>query len=176
MGNKSAEKIIDGLSQLLEGFSELQESIHREYKKGKATEIEEDDDDEETEEDEVIELDEEAEAAVAQEVRAALEAVLESEDHSVEEVASLMAAISEGLEEIDPDIFAAHELEGEEEEDDDDYTYDDDDDDYGYEDDEDEAGEDDDDEEGLGKSKKSVAKDEDEDDEPALPKMAKKRK
>ena len=143
MTSKAAEKIIDALAQLMEGFAELQQSIEDEFDPDRV----EDDDDDEVED----ELDGEkktAETALITELKAAIEGVIDSEDYSPEEFASLISAMSQALEELDPDIFV----------DDDDatepafkgsaagYDIDDDDDLYDYDDDDDDDDDDDEDE------------------------------
>ncbi|MBX7145664.1 MAG: hypothetical protein K1X79_14530 [Oligoflexia bacterium] len=104
---KAAEKIIEALTQLLEGYSELQESIENDFGGEK--------DDEETAE--------ELDAALVTEMRAAVESVIENEDYTAEEIASVISALTDCLQEIDPDVFETEETE--EEEDDDDYDDDD---------------------------------------------------
>jgi len=94
---KAAEKIIEALTQLMEGFSELQDEIENEY--GISTE------DEELDEAKGAKARTAAESALVAEMRAALESVIESEDYSPEEVATLLGSITEALEEIDPNIF-----------------------------------------------------------------------
>lgn len=105
---KAAEKIIDALTQLLEGYAELQESLEADFGTSASEE----------EEETSAELD----AALVTEVRSALESVIENEDYSAEEVASVISAFTDALQEIDPDVF-----EDEKEEEDDDEDYDDDD-------------------------------------------------
>lgn len=133
MTSKAADKIVDALNQLLEGFSELTENIQQEL--GEKTDLAA------TEEEE---LNADLESALVTELRAAIESVLENEDHSTEEVAGLIATMYEALEEIDPDIFerSLGEDENETEDEYDDIDDDDDDDeiddDDNYEDDDDE--------------------------------------
>lgn len=135
MNSRAAEKIIEGLSIFMDGFQQLLEAVEEEY----ASETVEDDDEVEN-----TEMD----AAIITEVRAALEAVMDTEDYSTEEVASALSTLTEALEELDPDVF---EREGEEEEafaadeDDDDIEFDDDDDDIDFDEDDEEDDEDDDD-------------------------------
>jgi hypothetical protein len=105
---KAAEKIIDALTQLLEGYAELQESLEADFGASASEE----------EEETSAELD----AALVTEVRSALESVIENEDYSAEEVASVISAFTDALQEIDPDVF---EDEKDEEDDDDDYDDDD---------------------------------------------------
>lgn len=107
---KAAEKIIEALTQLLEGYSELQQSLENDFGGGK------EDEDEETAE--------ELDAALVTEMRAAVESVIENEDYTAEEVASVISALTDSLQEIDPDVFEAEESE---ESEDDDYDDDDDD-------------------------------------------------
>jgi hypothetical protein len=122
---KAAEKIIDALTQLLEGYAELQESLEADFGASGAEE----------EDETSAELD----AALVTEVRSALESVIENEDFSAEEVASVISAFTDALQEIDPDVFEEEKDEDEDEEDDnDDDDYDDDDVDYDEDEDEDE--------------------------------------
>lgn len=148
MTSKPTEKIIEALTQLLEGYAELQESVAREY----GSSGDEDDDRDDTDEGEE-ELSPEVEAALVVEMKAALEAVVEGEDYTPEEVANFITTLTESLEEIDPTVFDHKEVsadsEGEggdyQETDDDDIDYDDDDDDYDDDDEDDEDEEDDED-------------------------------
>ena len=132
MSTKAAEKIIEALTQLVEGFAELQEQLEQDY----GTEAEEDESkDEEQEEEGGIE------EALVTEVRAAVESVIENEDCAPEDLASVISALTDVLEEIAPEVFAQEEEEEEEEEeeyeeDEDDIDLDDDD--YDYDEDEDE--------------------------------------
>ena len=122
MGSKITRKITDALSELLEGYTELLESLEDEYPTDDIGDVDSND-----------ELD--IESSLITEVRAALELVMESEDYSPDDIASLITSMTEALEEIDPSIFEQEE--GEEEDDDDDYIVDDEDDfdDYEEEDD-----------------------------------------
>jgi len=147
MTTKATEKIIDALTQLVEGFAELQEGLEADFDP-------ESDDDEK--EDEGSDLD--IEDALVTEIRAAVEAVIENEDCAPEDLASIVSALTDALEELDPEIFSGEESEEEEEEeyeeeeeDDDDDDYDDDDidlDDDDYDDDEEEEQESEEEEEG----------------------------
>jgi len=116
----------------------------------------------------------EVESAVASELRTALEAVLENEDYSAEEVAALISTLTDALEEIDPDVFAADEDASEEEygeyDEDDDYDYDEDED---YEDLEDEEGEEL--EGGAKKESDEIDEDEEEDEEDSEPRPRRRR-
>ncbi len=118
MANKSSEKIVDALTQLLEGFNELQESIRNDFGASSADDELEDDEDSE-------EAEAEAEAAIAAELKTALETVIETEDFAPEEVAALISVLTGSLEEIDPNVFAEDQSADDE---DDDYDVDDDDD------------------------------------------------
>lgn len=138
MAQRATEKIMEALSQLLEGFAELQDGIE--------SEIGEDLDESEDEEDETESETLDPDAAIVKEMKVAIEGAIETDDYSPEEVANLIASLTEALEEIDPNIFSEVEEEEEEEEeedydDDDDLDFDEDD----YED-EDEDDEDEDDE------------------------------
>lgn len=130
MNSKASEKIIDALTQLMEGYIELQESIEEEYGSSSMT----DDDDDESS------VSEEVDAAIVTEIRAALEAVMESEDYSPEELASVISTMTDAIEEIAPDVFEEDE---EEDDDDEDYEdYDDDDEDLDLDEEEDEEDDD----------------------------------
>ena len=146
MTSKAAEKIIEALTQLMEGYCELQEAVENDYG---STEAAEDSDGEGGE------LNAEADAAIVTEMRAAIESVLEAEDYTPDELASVISTMTDALEEIDPEVFEK-DL-GDEEEDED---YDDED----LEDYDDEDYEDDDEEESRT-SKKKRADDEDEEEE-----------
>lgn len=135
MTSKATEKIIDALTQLVEGFAELQEGLENDLKPAVEDDDKGDDDGEVDIED-----------ALVTEIRAAVEAVIENEDCAPEDIASIVSAVTAALEEIDPEIFAHGETESsdDDEEDDEDYDEDEDDDDDLDLDDEEE---DDDDEE-----------------------------
>lgn len=94
MTSKGAEKIIDGLTLILEGFAEIQGSLGD-------TAIDDDDDDDSDDED-----DEETGQAVLQEVKSAVESVIDSEDYASEEIAAVVSVLTEALEEIDPNVFS----------------------------------------------------------------------
>jgi hypothetical protein len=139
MTTKATEKIIDALTQLVEGFAELQEGLEDDLDPAAAAEG----DDEEDSEEEV-----DIEDALVTEIRAAVEAVIENEDCAPEDLASIVSALTDALEEIDPEVFShgePAEAEEEEEYEDDDEDYEDDDDDVDLDEDDDE--EDDDEEE-----------------------------
>jgi len=140
---KASEKIIDGLTQLVEGFVELQESVEEEF----GAELEDD----------LVarpssEVSVEMEAAIVTELRAALEVVMDSEDFATDEMAALVSSLSDALEEIDPDVFESSSEEDEE-------IYDDDIDDEIYDDIED------DDLESLEEMEEDEYEDEDEEEE-----------
>lgn len=150
MTPKATDKIIEALTELMEGFAELQEAAEKEFKT-EGVELSEEADEEAS-----AEID----AAVVNEMRAALENVIENEDYSAEEFADVISALTDALEEIDPGVFVEHE-DGEEDEgdiddldEDDDDLYDDDDEDDLEEYDEDDAGEEDEDDVGAGRKKK----------------------
>src|SRR4051812_41913646 len=120
MGMKGAEKIIDALTQLMDGYCELQEAIERDYG-GRGEEAVAADP-------AATELSSEVDAALVTEIRAAIETVMEEEDYSAEEIASVISILTDSLEEIDPDVFESSETTPADEEED--YTdYDEDDDD-----------------------------------------------
>lgn len=149
MSNRATEKIMEALSQLLEGFAELQDSLETEY----GEEADEDDIDEG--ETEVKDPD----AAIVAELKTAIEGCIETDDYTPEEIANLIAALTEALEEVDPNVFSDTTDEDEEEEEDDEDYDDDDDDDLDLDDDEDDEDEDEYEEE-------EEEDDEDEDDTP----------
>lgn len=113
MATKGAEKIIEALTQLMEGYVELQESVERDYGGREEPEA-------------GAELSSEVDAALVTEIRAAVESVMEDEDYSAEEMASVISVLTDALEEIDPDAFGQEEDEDEDEEEDDDDIDDDD--------------------------------------------------
>lgn len=143
MTNRATEKITEALSQLFEGFAELQDLLETELG---TSEVEDEKD--EKEEDEGDEKPD-PESALIREMKTAIEVAIETEDYTPEEIATVIATMTEALEEIDPDVFEGEDEEGyadEEEEDDDlDVDYDDDDDDLDdLDDDEDDDLDDDD--------------------------------
>ena len=127
MANKAADKFIDALTNLLEGYNELAQLVAEDL--GVSAQVSEEDN---------HELEMEIQAALSTEIRAAIETVLENEDYSVEDVAMVVSNLTESIEEIDPDVFASEESEEEEEDEDDDDDLDLDDDDLDFDDDEDE--------------------------------------
>jgi hypothetical protein len=133
----------------MEGYCELQEAVENDY--GSSTPSDEDDDEEGGE------LNAEADAAIVTEMRAAIEAVLEAEDYTPDELASIISTMTDALEEIDPEVF--DKAVAEDEDYDDDEGDDDDIGDY----DEDDYDEDEDDE--VGGTKKKLVVDEDTDDD-----------
>jgi len=142
MSTKAAEKIIEALTDLVQGFSELQEQLENDF----GTESEEDD----TEDNENEEASSELQDALVTEVRAAVESVIENEDCAPEDIASVISALTGALEEVAPEVFAEEEeaeegKESEEEEYEDEDDIDLDDDDYDEDEDEEEEEEEDDD-------------------------------
>jgi hypothetical protein len=139
MTTKATEKIIDALTQLVEGFAELQQKLEDDFDPEGGDE----DSDEGGEDDEPSS---DVEEALVTEVRAAVEAVIENEDCAPEDLASIVSALTDSLAEIDPELFSQEEEEEEEEEketeedeDDDDIDLDDEDyDDEDFDEDEDE--------------------------------------
>lgn len=139
MSTKAAEKIVEALTQLVEGFAELQEHLESEY----GAESEEDEGTEDEEETSDLE------DALVTEVRAAVESVIENEDCAPEDLASIISALTGALEEVAPEVFAEESEEEEEEgqsEDDEDIDLDEDDYDYDEDEDDEEEEEDEDDE------------------------------
>ena len=149
MTTRASEQIIEALSQLFDGFVALEKAMEQDFGY-------------DSEEDELQERDSDAqaelEAAIITEVRATLDSVIDAEDYSPDFIASCLSALTEALEEIDPDVFAQGDdddiMSTEEEDDDEDYEdiddydddeeYEDDDDDYDDDEYEDEEYEDDD--------------------------------
>ncbi|MCI5066380.1 hypothetical protein MRY87_11710 [bacterium] len=134
---RAAEKINDGLAQILEGFLELQTQIESDFSAEKSAVSQEEEEDESLR----VEID----AALVTELRASLESIMDAEDYSSDEIASFLSVAQDALEEIDPDVF--EESEEEEESEEASYYDEDDDDDYDYEDGEDEEEYDDEEEE-----------------------------
>lgn len=150
MTTKATEKIIEALTQLVEGFAELQEKLEEDYDPSVADDADEKESETESDGDE---SETGIEEAIVTEIKAAVESVIENEDCAPEDLASIVSALSDALEEIDPEVFSHGEVEEEEEEEDeeeyedlDDEDFDDDD--YDDEDeDEDEEEEDEDEDE-----------------------------
>lgn len=111
MTMNAVDKIVEGLTRLLEGFSELEDALESDFGAGVASN------------------DEEFSVAIISEIRAAVETCIESEEYTPEYIASLVSAFVGALEELDPDIFGD---ENEDEESEEDYS--DDDDPYSYDD------------------------------------------
>jgi len=117
MATKGAGKIIEALTQLMEGYVELQQSVERDFgapahgasASGASASGAAGEDDAEGE------LSSEVDTAIVTEIRAAVESVMEDEDYSAEEMASVISMLTDALEEIDPDVFDSDE-EGEDEE------------------------------------------------------------
>jgi hypothetical protein len=127
MAIKGAEKIIEALTQLMDGYCELQEAIERDFG-GRG---------DKPEDAAATELSSEVDAALVTEIRAAIETVMEEEDYSAEEIASVISILTDSLEEIDPDVFEAEGTASAADDDDEDYAE--------YDEDEDDAEEDEDD-------------------------------
>lgn len=123
MGKRAAEKIADSLAMLLEGYNELKENLKEELS------VVSEDEDEEIE-------DQDVDAAMVTEVKAAIETALESEDYSPELLGSAIAVMTEALEEIDPSVFESSEEEDDSEEETEEYD-DEDEEDIDYEEDDD---------------------------------------
>ncbi len=127
MTAKAAQKIIDGLAQLLEGFAELEQLVAEDFL-GSGSAISDDED----------ETKAEIETAIVQEIKAAVESVLESENYETEELATLISAFTEALEEIDPEVFVSPEEIASDDVDEEDLDVDEDEDDEDEEEDDDE--------------------------------------
>ena len=150
MSTKATEKIIDALTQLMDGFAELQERLEQDY---------DPDLDEDNKEGANKNTDEESatnlEEALMTEIKAAVEAVIENEDCAPEDLASIVSALTEALEDIDPEVFTHGEPAESSDEDEDDDDLDED------EDDEDEDEDEDDEDEDEDEDEKDEDKDED---------------
>ena len=85
-----ADKMTDALAALMEGFTKLVEEIKEEHDIG-------DDNDEE--------LNAAVDADIDSNFRVVIEGVMDSDDYSSEEIASMVAHLTESLQEIDPDVF-----------------------------------------------------------------------
>lgn len=143
MAKEIQEKLVEAISQLVESYSELRESAEAEFQE------EHDEDEGELDPDE---LETGIDATIVSELRLAIESVIDSEDFAPDDFAVLLGAMSDALEEIDPDVFEAEIEEDEEveplediddepdldDEDFDDFDDDDEEDDDYYEDDEEE--------------------------------------
>ncbi len=106
MTSNAAEKLIEALTMLLEGYRELQESLEEDL--GVESE--------ELEDESSSEASAEVEGALVTEMRSVIEMVMEGEDFASEEVATLISTMTDALEEIDPDVFEADESEEDEDE------------------------------------------------------------
>jgi hypothetical protein len=128
MASKVTRKITEALSDLLQSYAELLEALQTEFgvteeKEGEAAEA----------------AAEELESSLVNEIRAALELVMDQDDYSADDIASLITSMTEALEEIDPTIFEAGSEEDGEEDEDEDYVVEDEDEDYDeYDEDEEE--------------------------------------
>jgi hypothetical protein len=109
MSNKAADKIIESLTQLIEGYYELQQMVADDL--GAGVDLTDEDNQE---------LAAEVQSALTTEVRSAIETVLENDEIAVEDLAMVVSNLTEAIEEIDPDVFAS----GETEEEDDDLDLD----------------------------------------------------
>lgn len=118
----------EALSDLLEAYSELLESLQEEFgEEGSDPE------------DGAVATSPEMESGLVNEVRAAVELVMDQDDYTADDIASLITSMTEALEEIDPSIFEQVDEEEETEDievDEDDEDEDDEDDDYLVEEDE----------------------------------------
>lgn len=119
MASKATRKMTEALSDLLEAYSELLEGLHEEF----GTE------DSEAEEGAAA-TSPEMESGLVNEVRAAVELVMDQDDYTADDIASLITSMTEALEEIDPSIFEqvdeeeeAEEIEVDEDDEDDDDDY-----------------------------------------------------
>ncbi|RMD83620.1 MAG: hypothetical protein D6808_08355 [Candidatus Dadabacteria bacterium] len=106
MAKSAGDRIVEGLTELLAGFSELEEMLEDDY--GASSD------------------DEELSSAVVNELVSALDTVIDTEDYTPAYIASVVSALSEALEDVAPDIFDMEEDELEDELIDDDLAYDDD--------------------------------------------------
>jgi hypothetical protein len=134
MASKVTRKITEALSDLLQAYSELLAGLQTEFGISEESETEASE-----------EAADELESSLVNEMRAAVELVMDQDDYAADDIAALITSLTEALEEIDPTIFEAAEEEEEEEGDDDeDYVVEDEEDDYDeYDEDEDEYADDD---------------------------------
>jgi ribonuclease E len=98
MVSKPTTRIIEALTQLIESYIELQEHVEDDSFVPTYTDSDDVDADDDAEE-------VDTEAMLVNEVRGAIEAVMEAEDYSPDDFAALVSSMSEALEEIDPSIF-----------------------------------------------------------------------
>ena len=143
MSRKATEKVMEALTQLLEGYTELQEAFEDEDLESAAEDDDDDDD---------LGAADKVESGVVSELKIAIEAVMDGEDYSPETIAEVITSLTSALEEIDPDLFEDDDEDDDDDDepvaiaetdiDDDDLDYDEDD-----EEDEDDDEDDDDDEE-----------------------------
>ncbi|MCB0334326.1 MAG: hypothetical protein KDD55_12545 [Bdellovibrionales bacterium] len=113
MTTSAAERIIEGLTLFMDGFIELRERIEGEFGG--------DDEDDFGNPRSSSEVSLEIDAALVTEIRASLEAVIDAEDLSTEELATAISTVTDAIEEIDPDVFASEEEEEEDELEDEEY-------------------------------------------------------
>lgn len=134
MASKVTRKITEALSDLLQAYSELLAGLQTEFGISEESETEASE-----------EAADELESSLVNEMRAAVELVMDQDDYAADDIAALITSLTEALEEIDPTIFEAAEEEEEEEGDDDeDYVVEDEEDEYDeYDEDEDEYADDD---------------------------------
>ncbi len=158
MASHATEKLTTALSQLVEAYTELQEEVSEKLNSEDTGYEADDDNNNETDEKSTDKIMSEIDTAMVSELKLAIDSVIDSDDVSTEEFATIITTVVDALEELDPNCFSVEneELEEEEEDDDekfdeddddvdiDDYDYDEDDDDDDYEEDEEEDDDDDD--------------------------------
>lgn len=128
MTTKAAEKIISGITEALAGFEELKTSIEEDISAGPASG---------GKKQSAKAIATEIAAAISLEMRSILDTIVEEEEQSVETLAAFSAALTDAIEELDPDVFDSEDEDEDDEvdEDDDDDSDDDDDDDFDDEED-----------------------------------------
>ena len=136
--SKTTEQFADAIALLMESYTKFTKSslgFGNDEDEDEDEELEDDDDDSEGA------ISEELKAGLINSARDAIEMVMDSEDHSTRDIANVISALTEAIQDIDPDVYGTQEFEEIEDEDDEDEDDDDDlfeDDDFEDFDDEDE--------------------------------------
>jgi uncharacterized coiled-coil protein SlyX len=134
MDNKTLDKLTKAMNGLISGFQAVEEDVKAQH------DIDPESDDINDDPEKLAEIN----TGVVSEVRTILENLIDEDEYSTEEIAKVLTALSEALQEIDPDVFDGSEDEEEEEDEDDDLDLDEDDDDLDLDEDEDEEEDEDD--------------------------------
>ena len=134
MDNKTLDKLIKSMNGLIAGFQAVEEDVKAQH------DIDPESDDLNDDPEKLAEIN----TGVISEVRTILETMIDDDEYSAEEIGKVLTALSEALQEIDPDVFDASDDDEEDDDESDDVDYDeDDDDDLDLDEDEDEEEEDD---------------------------------